>query len=120
MQFEIIKIGKREIAEVTSTEIIQNAQEALELLMNCSYRGTTDLIIHESNLLKEFFDLKSRVAGEILQKFSTYNGRLAIIGDFSRYQSKSLRDFILESNKMRRINFVSSMEEAKTALSRNA
>ena len=120
MQFEIIKIGEQEVAQITSKKIIRNAEDALELLMNCGYQGTTDLIIHESNLSAEFFDLKSGVAGEILQKFSNYNGRLAIIGDFSNYQSKSLRDFIFESNKVGRINFVSSMEEAKTALTRNA
>jgi hypothetical protein len=120
MQFEIVKIGEQEVAEVASSEIIRNSQDALELLMNCSYQGTTDLIIQESNLSAEFFDLKTGVAGEILQKFSTYNGRLAIIGDFSNYQSKSLKDFIFESNKVGRINFVSSMEEAKTALTRNA
>ena len=109
MQFEIIKIGEQEVAEITSTEIIRNAQEALELLMNCGYQGTTDLIIHESNLSAEFFDLKTGVAGEILQKFSTYNGRLAIIGDFSNHQSKSLKNFIFESNKVGRIIFFDSL-----------
>jgi hypothetical protein len=56
--------------------------------------------------------LKSGIAGEILQKFSTYNFRLAIVGTFSEVQSKSLRDFIYESNKYGRINFVGSHDEA--------
>ncbi len=38
------------------------------------------------------------VEGEILQKFVTYKAKLAIAGDFSVYTSKSLKDFIYESN----------------------
>lgn len=57
-------------------------------------------------------DLKSGFAGEILQKFSNYRMKLAIIGDFSEIKSKSLRDFIRESNNRRTISFVSSIEEA--------
>jgi hypothetical protein len=43
---------------------------------------------------------------------------LGIVGDFSLYQSKSLRDFIYESNKSNRIVFVSTLEEALDRLSR--
>lgn len=98
--------------------IISNAQNAVELLMNCRWQGAESIIIHEHNLPAEFFDLKTKFAGDILQKFSTYDGRLAIIGNFSKYGSKSLNDFINESNKSRRINFVSSTEEAIQALSK--
>jgi uncharacterized protein YdaL len=66
----------------------------------------------------DFFDLKNGLAGKILQKFSTYRIRLAIIGDFSVYTSKSLSDFIYESNKGRQIAFVVSVEEALNRLSR--
>lgn len=38
--------------------------------------------------------------------------KLAIVGDFSGYTSKSLRDFIHESNNGRDIFFASSEEEA--------
>ena len=38
--------------------------------------------------------------------------QLAIVGDFSKYNSKSLRDFIYESNKAGRILFVKTAEAA--------
>nr|WP_280739939.1 DUF4180 domain-containing protein [Pedobacter borealis] len=56
------------------------------------------------------------MAGEILQKFSNYRVSLAIIGDFSPYQSKSIKDFIYESNKGKHINFLGSAAEALTKL----
>ncbi|MFZ2340826.1 MAG: DUF4180 domain-containing protein [Bacteroidales bacterium] len=67
---------------------------------------------------KDFFDLKTKIAGDILQKFSNYRMKLAIIGDFSAIKSKSLRDFIRESNNAGTINFVGSMEEAMVKLNK--
>ncbi|MCK7528774.1 MAG: DUF4180 domain-containing protein [Ignavibacteriales bacterium] len=38
--------------------------------------------------ISDFFDLKTGIAGEILQKFSTYNVRLAILGDFQNIKAE--------------------------------
>ena len=105
------------IAEIISDKVVfGTTQDALNIMANCSYQGADSIIIQENNLSPDFFDLKTRIAGDILQKFSTYNCRLAIVGNFSKYESKALRDFIYESNKIGRINFVSSDEEAKAVL----
>jgi hypothetical protein len=96
--------------------IISNEQDALDLLGNCGYLGADSIIINEANLSPNFFELRSGLAGAVLQKFSNYRMQLAIVGDFDKYDSKSLRDFIYESNKGRRINFVSSLHEAKGKL----
>lgn len=117
MNIEITEYQNQSIAEITGTGIlIQNPQDALEILINCAYQGAEKIIIQASQLLPEFFDLKTGIAGEILQKVSTYQLRLAIVGDFSQYSSKSLQDFIFESNKMGRVSFVASVEEAKAKL----
>jgi hypothetical protein len=52
------------------------------------------------------------LAGDILQKFSNYRVKLAIVGDFIKYQNKSLQDFIRESNKGNTIFFVDNVESA--------
>ena len=101
------------MAEVVSDELlIRETQDALDLMADISCQGVMKIIVYAKNLTPEFFNLKSKLAGEVLQKFSNYRVQLAIVGDFSRYESKSLRDFIYESNKFRQINFVSSLEEA--------
>jgi len=69
-------------------------------------------LVEASAIAPGFFDLRSGLAGEILQKFTTYRMKLVIIGDFSQYTSKSLQDFIYESNKGNHILFVSNEEEA--------
>lgn len=114
MQFIIHQHNQTQIAELVADEItIKNVQDALDLMANANYQGAWKIIIKEEHLAPAFFDLKTQLAGDILQKFSNYKTALAIIGDFKKYQSKSLRDFILESNKKKRILFVSSIDEVK-------
>lgn len=62
--------------------------------------------------------LSTGMAGEILQKFVTYGIKLAIIGDYSMYTSKPLRDFIYESNKGDHMFFTATEDEAIAKLSR--
>jgi hypothetical protein len=64
----------------------------------------------------DFFDLKSGLAGEILQKFSNYRVKLALAGDFSEIRSKSLKDFIRECNRGKTIFFVNSINDALSRL----
>lgn len=101
------------IAEIVADGIVfGNPRDALELMMNCYYQGHEGIMLFEHNLPPAFFDLKTGIAGEILQKFSTYNMKLAVIGDFSKYPGNSLKDFIRESNKVGRISFVDSRAAA--------
>jgi len=113
MEIHISKHSGVEIAEVTSDGIVINeVQDALDLMANCNYQGAERIILHENQFHPDFFDLKTRFAGEVLQKFSNYRNRLAIIGDFSKYDSQSLRDFIFESNKGDLVCFVATRDEA--------
>jgi len=113
----MIDINGIDIARVISDNVeINSIQDALDLMADCSYQGARKIIIHESNVIPDFFDLKTGIAGDMLQKFSTYNVELAIIGDFSKYPGKSLKDFIYESNKAGKINFVNSIDHAIEAL----
>ena len=118
MEIEIHEIKDVRIAEVISDEvIIANEQDGLDLLGNLYYQGFDCIIIYEKNITPQFFDLKTGMAGEILQKFSNYRVRLAIVGDFNEYKSKSITDFIFESNRRGQINFAGSKSEALGRLS---
>ena len=112
MEIKIHTIDNRKIAEIISDNIVlQTVEDAVDLIGNMSYQGFDKLIIHEENMISDFFELKNKIAGNILQKFSQYSMPLAIIGDFEKYQSKSLNDFIFESNKGKQINFVTTIED---------
>ncbi|RLJ32885.1 uncharacterized protein DUF4180 [Chryseobacterium sp. 7] len=107
------EINSIKIAEIISDDIIiRSAQDGLDLMGNIYYQGFDKVILYEKNITPEFFDLKTKIAGEILQKFSNYRIGLAIVGDFSKYESKSMKDFIFESNKTKHINFVERLKNA--------
>lgn len=117
MQIQTHNLTDTAIAEIISDKIIiENAEDALDLLGNIYYQGFDRMIIHQKNITPNFFDLKNKMAGEILQKFSTYRVRLVIVGDFSKFTSKSLNDFIYESNNGKQVNFLSSVSDALAVL----
>ena len=109
--------GKIVISELKDMNfMISEAQDILDLMVDAASENCNRMIIREQNLNPDFFRLQTGLAGEILQKFSNYNFRLAIIGEFDKYKSKNLQDFIRESNKGNMIFFVSSFEEALSKL----
>ncbi|PKV75600.1 DUF4180 domain-containing protein [Pontibacter ramchanderi] len=118
MTIETHTINGTRIAEVVSANrVIRGVDDGLDLLGNIYYLDFDRVILYEQNITPDFFDLKNGMAGEILQKFSNYRVRLAIVGDFSKYTRQSVQDFIYESNKGRQVNFVSSVAEALNRLS---
>lgn len=117
MEIKIHKTTTTFVAEVSANEIVfRETQDILDLMGESDYMGARNIIFHENQFPAEFFDLKTGFAGEILQKFSTYDFRMAIIGNFSKFKSKSLQDFIRESNRGNRIFFVDNHQTALNKL----
>ena len=104
--------------EIRSEEqFINNVQDVLNLFGELYGQYYDGIILYERNITPDFFDLQTKLAGEILQKFSNYRIRLVIVGDWSKYTSRSLEAFICESNRGKTVNFSSSPTEAVKLLS---
>ncbi|MFA6201371.1 MAG: DUF4180 domain-containing protein [Bacteroidales bacterium] len=88
--------------------ILKNVQDFLDIIANSPSRN---IILHKENIIPELFDLKTKIAGDILQKASNYRIRIGIVGDYKNIKSKSLRDFIYESNKTKEILFKENIED---------
>lgn len=114
MQIEKIVRNNSEVAHVIDNNIVINdSQSAIDVMMTVKYEaGTKNIAISKNLITDNFFILSSGLAGEILQKFVNYQFRVAIYGDFTKYTSKPLKDFIYESNKGHDIFFVDSLETA--------
>jgi hypothetical protein len=113
MNIELHKLGDMTIAEVVSENLVLgSADQGLDLLGTLYFSGFDRVILHEKDITPDFFELKNGMAGEVLQKFSNYRVKLAIIGSFEDYKGRSINDFIIESNKFGHISFVKSREEA--------
>lgn len=114
MDIKIVNRNNVSIAELLSDEmLITDVQSALDLVMTVIYETDADrILLDKKNVAEEFFILSSGLAGEILQKFMNYKVKAAFYGDYSRYTSKPLKDFIYESNKGSDFFFAGSREEA--------
>lgn len=114
MTIEKIKKDNKVLALVTGNEkIITDVQSALDMVMSVKYDiDTNKIIIDKKVVAEDFFILGTGLAGEILQKFINYDVKIAIYGDYSKYTSKPLRDFIYESNNGKDVFFVLSKDEA--------
>ncbi|WP_300597581.1 DUF4180 domain-containing protein [Niabella sp.] len=101
------------VAEIKGEAIyLKGIEDGMDLIGNSYYQGYDLVILHARNITPAFFDLSTQLAGEILQKFVNYRMRVAIIGDWTGITSKSLRDFIRESNAGRQVYFTGSIDHA--------
>jgi hypothetical protein len=74
------------------------------------------LVLDESNLSKDFFDLKSGFAGQVLQKFVNYRTRLAVIvRDPSAYGAR-FGELVHEHRTHPTVRFFSSAQSARAWL----
>lgn len=114
MKKSIITKNGIKIAAISSEDVIVgSAGDALDLIMSAAYEDeATRFIIEKRAITEDFFNLRTGIAGEITQKFVNYNMKLAIVGDFSGYESKALKDYIYECNKGKHLFFLGTMEEA--------
>lgn len=114
MIIEKIEKNNKVCAVIKSEEVvITDTQSALDLLMSAKYEiGAKNIVIDKKLVTEDFFILSTGLAGEILQKFINYGGRIAIYGDYSHYTSKPLKDFIYESNTGKDVFFSATLSEA--------
>jgi hypothetical protein len=102
MELKIHELNHQTIAEVLAEEVVVHTiQDALDLIVTATYEGAGSIIIAEKHLNGDFFDLRTGLAGEILQKCANYRVKLAVVGDFEKYKSASLHAFIMECNRGR-------------------
>lgn len=105
---ETISRGK-DIIEIVGNVKIKGVQDFTDIIFGM--RGQT-FLFYKEQFTEDFFVLSSGIAGEMLQKASTYRKKIGIVGDYSKIKSKPLKDFIYESNKNGQIVFVDSIEKA--------
>jgi hypothetical protein len=80
------------------------------------------LVIPLERLADGFLDLSTRIAGEVIQKFTNYRVGVAFVGDIAPWTqaSNSLRDFVYESNKGASVWFVRDQTEFAARIQANA
>jgi hypothetical protein len=93
-------------------------RDALDLIGETAAHGARWVAVPAERLDPDFFRLRTRVAGDFVQKFAAYGVGCAVLGDISRYtrDSAALRDFVRESNRGRQLWFLAGIEELRERL----
>ena len=110
--------GVRVLAVPAEGPKLRTDRDAVDIMSAASDQRAGLILIPVKRFGDDFFDLRTQIAGEIAQKFSTYGKRVAILGDICQRvaQSKSLAAFVSEANRGDRLWFVASLEELKQRL----
>lgn len=87
---------------------LRDEGDANDLIAAAWQHEASWVAIPTERLEDEFFQLRTRIAGDFFQKFVNYRMGVAILGDISRHTAGSgaLRDFVRESNQGRQVWFL--------------
>lgn len=97
---------------------IRGESDALDLIGDASYQGARWAVVPVERFADEFFTLRTRVAGDVIQKFAQYRMGLVVLGDISRHTegSSALRDFVQECNRGQQTWFLADIEALRERL----
>ena len=98
--------------------LLDNDRAAMDIIGNASSSSAELVVIPIERFSLDFFQLRTRLAGDLLQRFVNYRLRLAIIGDLSKplAESQALQALVRESNRGAQIWFLPTIDELKLKL----
>ena len=115
MDYRVLHLGEKKLIECTFTgvNLIQNEQDALDLVAACGENDTNLLLLHSENLPQEFFQLKTGLAGRILLKFSNYYLKVAAVSTPESVKQGKFQEMALETNRGNEFRFYYDVQKAK-------
>lgn len=94
-----------------ATSRVVNTGDILDLISSARSFGTTKILLRSELITKDFFSLRTGVAGEFLQKFINYNNKVAILLDSKSEINPRLREMVSESNKQGNICYFDDLDK---------
>ena len=114
MNYQIREIeSKKYIELISTTEPLSTENGALDLVALCWEHETYALMIHYAALSEDFFKLKTKVAGNIIQKFISYGIKAAAIIPQKTIQKGRFKEMVMETNKSNHFRMYESKKEAE-------
>jgi len=98
--------------------VIRGEREAVDLVGDAYHLDVAWIVLPVERLTDDFFRLRTRVAGDIVQKFANYRLRVAVVGDIAAHveAGDALRDFVRESNRGTQLWFVRDVDALRARL----
>jgi PadR family transcriptional regulator AphA len=114
MRVHLVETNGIQYLEGDATErFLLREEDAVALVGLCGEYSTERLLLHAANLSEKFFDLKSGLAGAILQKFVNYHLKVALVLPPELVHGK-FKEYIVEAN--RGTHFRTFQEKSKAVI----
>lgn len=105
--------NKKYIEFISTSEPLSTENDALDFIALCWEHEANALMIHYETLSEDFFNLKTKVAGNIIQKFINYGIKAATIVPQETIQEGRFKEMAMETNKGNHFRLYESKEEAE-------
>lgn len=114
MNYQIREINNKKYIEVISaTELLSTENDVLDLIALCWEHDTSLIMIHSTALSQDFFNLKTKVAGNFIQKFINYNIKVVTIIQQETIQNNRFKEMAMEINKSSHFRMYESKDDAE-------
>lgn len=114
MNYHVREIeSKKYIELVSAAEPLNKESDALDLIALCWEHDVKALMIHHAILSEDFFQLKTNLAGNMIQKFINYGIKAATIVPPETIQKGRFKEMAMEMNKGGHFRLYESKEEAE-------
>jgi hypothetical protein len=100
-------------------QILQNEADILDLIAACGEYMCDRLLVHTELLPTDFYDLKTGLAGNLLQKLVNYWVRCAFILDEEKVGNGRFYEMMIEANRGRQFFFCHERDAAVDWLIKN-
>ncbi|MBH5316321.1 DUF4180 domain-containing protein [Paenibacillus sp. GSMTC-2017] len=114
MNYQIRELESTKYIElISTTDPLSTENDALDLVALCWEHETNALMIHYVALSEDFFKLRTKLAGNMIQKFINYGIKVAAIIPQETIQKGRFKEMAMEMNKGNHFRMYESNEEAE-------
>lgn len=116
MNYRLIEHARNHYIECLAGDgLIESEADALDLVAACGEHLAPRLLIFAESLPEVFFDLRSGLAGAVLQKFATYRVKVAAVLSPELANQGRFGEMVLEANRSNRMFHVFQEREQAEA-----
>lgn len=117
MNYKIVENGTKKYIELISGPTpLSTEQDAADLVALCREHDLDFLMLHGEALSEDFFNLRTGVAGRMMQKFITYSVKTAVVIPDPSVNKGRFKEMVTESNRSNQFGVFASREDAESWL----
>ncbi|KNY29586.1 DUF4180 domain-containing protein [Pseudobacteroides cellulosolvens] len=112
----VVNSDKKYVECISAANPLGSEQDALDIIALCGDNDTNLLMLHERALSEDFFKLKTKIAGAMLQKFANYRMKVALVISKDIIGKSKFKEMASEANRGSQFRVFNTKEDAEVWL----